>query len=133
MSRSDEEERRFLSTGVAALVTLPEATGDLLEDGAGASPDLERVMVNDASESRENGAQQNGQRKKREKTRETKQKQATERQATAEQKKAKKNGEANQAKTKVTAEPLPTGALRQWNCQRCKDRRISYRNRFPKY
>jgi hypothetical protein len=110
---------------VAALVTLPEATGDLLEDGAGASPDLERVMVNDASESRENGAQQKRTAKKTRKNARNETKASYRAPGDSRAEKIEENGEANQAKTKVTAEPLPTGALRQWNCQRCKDRLTS--------
>jgi hypothetical protein len=50
---------------VAALVTLPEATGDLLEDGAGASPDLERVMATTQAKAGKTVRNKSGQRKKK--------------------------------------------------------------------
>ena len=135
MLRSDEEERRFLSTGVLALVTLPEATGDLLVDGAGASPDLERVMVIDASENRENGAQQKQTAKKCEKKA---------RNETKASYRAPGDSRAEKSEEKRRSKPSKDQGYRVAVADRCfatvelskvqrSTHHISHRNRFPKY
>jgi hypothetical protein len=88
---------------VAALVTLPEATGDLLEDGAGASPDLERVMATTQAKAGKTVRNKSGQRKKRKKNARNKTKASYRAPGDSRAEKIEENGEANQAKTKVTA------------------------------